>query len=40
MPDRVASTIRLKNKNDFFYLSVGMENCKMSGENQGKVREF
>ena len=24
------------NKNDFFYLSEGMENCKMSGKNQGK----
>ena len=23
-----------------FDLSEGMENCKMSGENQGKVREF
>ena len=30
-----ASTIKLKNKNDFF-----MENCKMSGKNQGIVREF
>ena len=25
---------------DFFYLLEGMENCKMSGKNQGKVREF
>ena len=28
------------NKNDFYYLSEGMENCKMSGKNQGKVRNF
>ena len=35
------STIKLKNKNDFVWdLSEGMENCKMSGKNQGKVREF
>ena len=24
---------------NFFNLSEGMEKCKMSGENQGKVRE-
>ena len=24
----------------FFYLSEGMENCKKSGKNQGKVGEF
>ena len=30
----------LSDKNDFFDLSEGVENCKMSGENQGKVREF
>ena len=29
-----------KNKLDFFYLSAGMENCKMSEKNQGKVMEF
>ena len=29
------STIKVKNKNDFFYLSEDMENCKMSG----KIRE-
>ena len=34
------NTIKVKNKNDFFYLSEGMENCKMSWKNQGKVREF
>ena len=28
----------LKNKNDFFYLSKGIEICKMSGKNHGKVR--
>ena len=33
----------MKNKNVFFFffdLSEGMENCKKSGKNQGKVREF
>ena len=30
----------LKNKSDFLDLSEGMENCKMSGKNQGKIREF
>ena len=34
------STIKMKNKNDFFYLSEDIENCKMSGKNQKKVREF
>ena len=34
------NTIKVKNKNVFFYLLEGMENCKMSGKNQGKVREF
>ena len=34
------NTIKVKNKNIFFDLSEGMENCKMSGKNQGKVREF
>ena len=34
------STIKVKNF-FFFFLSVsGMENCKMSGENEGKVRGF
>ena len=34
-------TIKVKDKNEiFFYLSEGMENCKLSGKNQGKVREF
>ena len=30
----------MKNKNVFFDLSEGMENCKKSRKNQGKVREF
>ena len=31
----------MKNKNGFFFdLSEGMENCKKSGKNQGKVGEF
>ena len=32
----------MKNKNVFFFLdlSEGMENCKKSGKNQGKVGEF
>ena len=32
----------MKNKNVFFFidLSEGMENCKKSRKNQGKVREF
>ena len=35
------STIKLKNKNNFVLdLSEGMENCKMSEKNQGKVREL
>ena len=34
------STIKVKNIKQFFYLSGGMENCKISGKNQGKVREF
>ena len=32
--------VKQKNKIDYFYLSESMENCKMSGKNQGKVREF
>ena len=27
--------IKVENKNDFFDLSEGMENCKMSGKSQG-----
>ena len=37
------NTIKVSNKKNFlffFYLSEGMENCKMSGKNQGKVWEF
>ena len=30
----------MKNKNYFFDLSEGMENCKKSGKNQGKVGEY
>ena len=31
----------MNNKNVFFFdLSEGMENCKKTGKNQGKVREF
>ena len=36
----IVSTMKVKNKYIFFYFSEGMENCKMSGKNQGKVREF
>ena len=33
--------LNLSIKMDFFcFLSEGMENCEMSEENQGKVREF
>ena len=40
-PLRVTPKFEVKNENDyFFYLSEGMENCKMSWKNQGKVREF
>ena len=35
MRSDIVSTIKVKNKNNFFYLSEGMENCKMSG----KIRE-
>ena len=28
----------VKNKNDFFYVSGGMENCKISGKSQGILR--
>ena len=31
-------TIKVKNKNDFFDVSEGMENCKMSGKSQGILR--
>ena len=34
------STIKLKSKHDFFYLSEGMKSCKLSGKNQRRVREF
>ena len=32
------NTFKAKNKNDFFYLSEGMENCKMSGKSQGILK--
>ena len=32
--------LKLRIKMIFFELSEGMENCKMSGKNQGNVREF
>ena len=37
---RSDSVNTIKGKKDFFDLSEDMENCKMSGNNQGKVREF
>ena len=39
-PNVTVSTIKLKNKKMIFYLSEGMENCKMSGKNQGKSGNF
>ena len=35
-----ADTIKVKNKNDFFNLTGDMENCKMSGKNQGLYIHF
>ena len=32
------STIKIKNKNYVFYLSEGIENCKMSGKSLGILR--
>ena len=35
------NTVKIKNENNFFFdLSEGMENCKMSGKNQGKSENF
>ena len=34
----IVNTIKVKNKNDFFDLSECMENCEMSGKNQGILK--
>ena len=38
MRSDIVSTIKVKNKNIFFYLSEGMENCGKSGKNQVILR--
>ena len=34
------NTVKIKSKINLWIRKRGMENCKMSGENAGKFREF